>query len=61
MKINANLENVALERLVDGSIDLTLNDGSEGVNMSVAEFKELRKAVGYVWQEVEQDGLALLR
>jgi len=56
VKINANLENVALERLVDGSIDLTLNDGETGVNMSVAEFKELRKAVEYVWIEVEQDG-----
>lgn len=55
VKINANLEDVALERLADGSIDLTLNNGSEGVNMIVDEFKELRKAVGYVWQEIEQN------
>lgn len=55
VKINASLEDVALERLADGSIDLTLNNGSKGVNMSAAEFREFRKAVGYVWQEVEQN------
>lgn len=55
VNVNANLEDISLERLSDGSINLTLNDGSEGVNMSVAEFKELRKAVGYVWTEVEQN------
>jgi len=55
VKINASLEDVSLERMIDGSIDLTLNNGAVGVNMSEEEFKELRKAVGYVWTEVEQN------
>lgn len=52
----ANLEDIAFERQNDGSIDLVLNRGDYGINMSASEFKELRKAVGYVWQEVESGG-----
>lgn len=34
---------------------VNLTSASGTITYSVDEFRELRKAVGYVWQEVEQD------
>lgn len=48
---------VELSREVDGIDDVRLGiregDEYEYVVLSKKEFQELRKAVGYVWQEVE--------
>jgi hypothetical protein len=35
---------------------VNLTSASGTITCSVDEFRELRKAVGYVWQEVEQNG-----
>lgn len=49
---NAEGEDVSVESNADSVVLRT--PGAEPVWLSVDEFREFRKAVGYVWQEVEQ-------
>lgn len=50
-----NGEYVSLEQGTEYPVILDVNNTGQFV-FTMDEFKEFRKAVGYVWQEVHQDG-----
>lgn len=53
--VNADdLDSDYIELEFDQFNGTTVTTASGTITLSTTEFKELRKAVGYVWQEVEQ-------
>lgn len=52
---DSQMGDVSLES--DGTTDkITLDLGSQPATFTLPEFKEFRRALGYVWQEVQQNG-----
>lgn len=47
-----NEESVSLEREPGNSVELSLNNAHFFL-FTIEEFKEFRRAIGYIWQEVE--------
>lgn len=55
--VNANdLDSDYIELEFDPPGGVRIVTASGETTFSIDEFRELRKAVGYVWQEVEQNG-----